>query len=263
MTLGGATVVVAYTLFAVLLALVVVAVACWTQLEGRRARGDRLGRALAPLMRGLEAGGARAAAAGRSLLEPRPPASAGSGATPADDAPVGAAEVDERPERRPRVAARARSAAAGALDAVARGAGALSGRLAAQAAARSPESPADARRPAEGGPAAEEVPAEEMSAAEVPAAEVPAEEVPAAEAVVEEAPAEEAVRGDAARGGGARVERRRPDRPWSRPAPAAPEGGAEPAVRPAEDRDRTTAGTEAADPRRDRLPDELRDRLAG
>ncbi|NNH24789.1 hypothetical protein, partial [Pseudokineococcus marinus] len=68
MTLGGATVVVAYTLFAVLLALVVVAVACWTQLEGRRARGDRLGRALAPLMRGLEAGGARAAAAGRSLL---------------------------------------------------------------------------------------------------------------------------------------------------------------------------------------------------
>ncbi|WP_298804775.1 hypothetical protein [uncultured Pseudokineococcus sp.] len=260
MTLGGATVVAAYTLFAVLLALVVVAVACWAQLEGRRARGDRLGRALAPLMRGLEAGGARAAAAGRSLLEPRTPADAGSGATPTDDAPTDDAPTDDastggdapagggaRPERGPRVAARARSAAAGALDAVARGAGALSGRLAAQGEARSPESPAHARPSVEGSPA-EEVPAEEAPVPEVP---------------VEEVPVEEGVRGDAARGGGARVERRRPGRPWSRPAPAPTEGGAEPAAPPAEDHDRTTAGAEAADPRRDRLPDELRDRLAG
>jgi len=112
MTFGGAAVVVAYTLFAVLLALVVVVAAAWAQLDRRRGDDDRTGRALAVVMRRLETTGAR----GRSLA---------------------AAGTERARARLVRSSSgeRLRAGVAGGLDAVARGATSLSGRLAAQRAA--------------------------------------------------------------------------------------------------------------------------------
>ncbi|WP_299033918.1 hypothetical protein [uncultured Pseudokineococcus sp.] len=122
MTLGGATIVVAYTLFAVLLALVVVVGAAWTQLDRRRGDDDRTGRALAAAMPRLEAAGARsrslaeaATERARARLVRRPAGESSRGARPAGKS--------------------LRGAAAAGLDAVARGASSLSGRLASQRAA--------------------------------------------------------------------------------------------------------------------------------
>lgn len=112
MTLGGAAIVVAYTLFAVLLALVVVVAAAWTQLDGRRTDDDRTGRALAAVMPRVEAALAR----GRSLAED------------------GTERTRAWLVRTPR-GERLRGAGAAGLDAVARGAASLSGRLAVQRAA--------------------------------------------------------------------------------------------------------------------------------